>query len=89
MKGLKELNITNFIKCGINEIKPLLEEYLRTLTGVVDDFWEEHIITADIYAIRENEQPIGCFTIHGQNKITMFYVQSAYIRFAQDIFKRF
>jgi len=82
------MNKTDFIKSNIREVKPLLDDYLQTLTGVVDDFWEEHILTADVYAIREDEKPIGCFTIHSNEKITMFYVRPAYIRIAQDIFKR-
>lgn len=82
------MNKTNFMKSNIQEIKSLLDEYLQTLTGVVDDFWEEHILTADVYIICENEESIGCFAIHSNDKITMFYIHPAYIRIAQDIFKK-
>ena len=76
------------MKSSIQEIKSLLDEYLQTLTGVVDDFWEEHILTADVYIIRKNQEPIGCFTLHNKEKITMFYIQSIHVYMAQDIFKR-
>jgi len=79
---------TNFINSNIQEIKSLLDEYLQTLTGVVDDFWEEHILTADVYIICEDEQSIGCFAIHNNEKITMFYIRPAYISIAQDVFKK-
>ena len=82
------MGIISFTNSSIQEIKPLLDEYLQTLTGIVDDFWEEHILTADAYKICEDGETVGCFTIHNNEKITMFYVSPAYIRAAQDIFKK-
>ena len=78
----------NFIKSNTQEINPLLNEYLNTLIGVVDDFWEEHILTASIYLICEDDKSIGCFAIYKNEKVTMFYICPAYIRMAQDIFKK-
>ena len=82
------MNNTGFIKSGILEVRPLLDEYLQTLTDVVDDFWEGHILAADVHVIHEDDKPIGCFTIHNKEKITMFYIRPAYIKFTQDIFIR-
>jgi GNAT superfamily N-acetyltransferase len=82
------MNQIKFIKSNIQEINPLLEEYLQSLAGVVDDFWEEHILTADIYLIQQEEKAVGCFAIHNKDKITMFYIRHEDIQMAQDIFKR-
>ena len=77
-----------FVKSSIQETNSLLMEYLQSLTGVVDDFWEEHILMADIYLIHNEEKTVGCFAIHSKDKITMFYIRCEYIHMAQDIFKR-
>ena len=81
------MNIS-FQKSNLNEIKPLMSEYLNSLTGVTEDFWEEHIINADTYRINDNQEPVGCFSIFGNDKITMFYVLHDYLNNAQEIFKR-
>ena len=82
------MNQIKFIKSSIQGINPLLKEYLQSLTGVVDDFFEEHILTADIYLIQKDEKAIGCFAIHNKDKITMFYIRREDVHMAQDIFKR-
>ena len=82
------MNQIEFIKSSIKEINPIMEEYLQSLTGVVDDFWEEHILMADIYLIQKEEKAVGCFAIHKKDKITMFYIRHEYIHMAQDIFKK-
>ena len=82
------MNQIIFTKSSIQEINLLLEEYLQTLTGVVDDFWEEHILMADIYLIQKEDKDIGCFSIHNKEKITMFYLQHEFVFLAQDIFRR-
>ena len=82
------MNKIKLMISNLQETNPLLYEYLQTLTGPVDDFWEEHILTANIYLIRENDESIGCFAVHNHEKITMFYIRPAYIRRAQDIFKK-
>ena len=82
------MNQIKFEKSSIQEINSILEEYIQSLTSVVDDFWEEHILTADIYLIQKEEKTVGCFAIHNKDKITMFYIQHEYVRMAQDVFKR-
>lgn len=34
----------NFEKVMMQEAMPLYEKYVQTFSGVVDDFWEEHIL---------------------------------------------
>ena len=77
-----------FVKSSIQGTNSLLRKYLQSLTGVVDDFWEEHILTADIYLIQKEEKAVGCFAIHSKDKITMFYIQHEDFHMAQDVFKK-
>jgi GNAT superfamily N-acetyltransferase len=92
-----------FIKSDLKNIEPLFDEYLQTLTDVTDDFWEEHIIEADIYEIQKDESAIGFFSIAEKaNKIvedignkkrndkilTSFYIYYEYLVKAQGIFKQ-
>ena len=78
---------TVFEKSDLQKAKPLLEEYLQSLTGVADDSWERHILEADIYEICDSTGAVGCFSIFGNERITMFYLRPAYIHLSQDIFK--
>jgi GNAT superfamily N-acetyltransferase len=78
----------NFHKSGLNDAKNLINAYLQTLTGIIDDYWEEHIIDADIYEICNSNDAIGCFSIYGNNKISMFYLKPNWMYLAQSTFKR-
>jgi len=82
------MNVINFVKSDLPGIKVFLDEYLQSLTGVVDDFWESHILTADVYEISVDNEKIGCFAVFGVERLTVFYVRACYIYLAQDIFKR-
>jgi hypothetical protein len=68
--------------------KPFLAEYLDTLTSVVDDYWEEHVMKADFYQILLDQKAIGCFAIYHKEKITMFYLRPEYYKLAQPVFKQ-
>jgi GNAT superfamily N-acetyltransferase len=78
----------NITKTTIDGQKPLILEYLDTLTCVVDDYWEEHVMKADCYKIIIEQNEIGCFTIYHNEKITMFYMKPEYYTLAQPIFKQ-
>ena len=77
-----------FIKSDLKNIEPLFDEYLHSLTDVTDDFWEGHIINADIYKIQKDESVIGFFSIFDNEKFTSFYIYHEYLAQAQDIFKQ-
>lgn len=72
---------------GYNNIS-VMTEYSRHLTGVTDDFWEEHILAAHLYVIKMSGNSIGYFTIYGGGKLTAFYMDSQYLVLAQEVFKR-
>jgi hypothetical protein len=50
----------------------LVTDYASCLTGVTDDFWEEHILTADFYSMDMEDQRIGYFTVHDGDRLTRF-----------------
>lgn len=84
-----------FKESTIKENKHLLKEYIRSITGAVDDFWEEHVSKADFHLIFDQtagEEAIGFFTLFSEwdekTYITSFYVRDSYIGDAQRIFKK-
>lgn len=77
-----------FISSSIEKCQPFLEQYLNSLTGVVDDFWEEHIINAQFYAIVQNGIPIGCFAVYRTHKLTLFTIGTDRLHLAQPVMKR-
>ena len=73
----------------IKEIKPLMEEYLDTLTCVGDDFWEYHILKAEFYGIELDGGYIGYFAIYRKEQIiTQFYIKKQNLNLAQPIFQQ-
>jgi hypothetical protein len=70
------------------EIKPLVNQYLKTLNGVSDDFWEGHILKAAFYEIRVGGSPVGYFAIYGNERITQFFILDEYLYLAQPVFKK-
>jgi hypothetical protein len=78
----------NIRKSTLQEIEPLMKEYFKTLNGVTDDFWEHHILSADVYLVLLDHHSIGYFTIYNKEKITQFYIQEKHINLAQPIFKQ-
>ena len=55
---------------------------------MVDDFWEEHILDAQLYEIDGGAGPIGFFAIYGLEKITQFYLIDPCLNLAQPVFQR-
>jgi len=82
------MNEFTFHRSALQAIEPLLEQYLKSLTGPVEDYWEDHILSGDLYEIRDGSTPAGCFAIFEGRRLTMFYVTPAYLHEAQEIFKR-
>ena len=78
----------NIVDSTMDDIKVLMSQYLKTINGVTDDFWESNILGAQIYKIIAEEKEIGCFSIFQNEKITLFYLQEQYIYLAQPIFKQ-
>ncbi|OGO92460.1 MAG: hypothetical protein A2Y17_10905 [Clostridiales bacterium GWF2_38_85] len=82
------INDTIFNKININNIIKPLAEYSTSLTGVLDDFWEDHILSAEAYSILLNNIDIGFFTVYNNDKITSFYVEKEFFDITQRIFRQ-
>ena len=67
-------------------LEPFITRYLAALSGVTDDFWEEHILNASFYGIRERGIVIGGFAVYGGTTLTLFYLPPERIVLAQPIF---
>ena len=65
---------------------PLFDEYVDSITGVNDDFWEEHVLDSKIYRVESAEQPIGLCGVNNQENLTFFYIQPIFLRHAQQAF---
>lgn len=50
-----------FEKSDFSALRPQLAAYLSALTGPADDFWEDHVLRADVYAIRRGADAVGFF----------------------------
>ncbi|PJI08165.1 MULTISPECIES: GNAT family N-acetyltransferase [Clostridium] len=80
-----------FEKAVMSDFMEMVNSYIKTLTGVVDDFWEQHIIDGDFYIIKLDKSIIGFYTLFVESDkktyITSFYVSEKYIGLAQEIIK--
>ncbi|HZW48699.1 MAG TPA: GNAT family N-acetyltransferase [Bacillota bacterium] len=71
-------------------LQPLFSEYLKTLTGVTDGFWEANLLNAEHYSIRQssNDSLIGGFALQKGERLTWFYLKPTYLHRAQGIFQQ-
>lgn len=78
----------------MKEAMPIYEKYIQTFSGVVDDFWEEHILKGDIYLISDEggDTVCGCFSTrllwNDDTYLTSFYVEEMYYPYARDLVER-
>lgn len=68
--------IYTFMKTDFTTIRPQVDAYLTALTGPVDDFWEDHVLRADVYAIRREAETVGflCCLMEDAPRMTAFWV---------------
>lgn len=66
----------------------LFTNYAERLTGIIDDFWEMHILGAELFTILHESRSIGYFTVYDDEKLTSLFIENAYLYKAQDIFQR-
>lgn len=78
----------DILNTTLNEQMPIFREYLNTLTCVVDDYWEEHVMKADFYQIMKDQKIIGCFAVYQKEKLTMFYLRPEYYSQSQPVFQK-
>ncbi|MGN0479739.1 MAG: hypothetical protein ACI4GO_09930 [Hominenteromicrobium sp.] len=67
-----------FKKTDFAAIRPQVDAYLAALTGPVDDFWENHILRADAYAVCRGAETVGFFCCLQEEtpRMTAFWVDN-------------
>lgn len=90
-EGNKTMDNIIFEKSEIDNNMNIVNSYIETLTCVVDDFWEQHVINGVFYVIKYDNNIIGFYTLFNEwdekKYITSYYLEDKYIWLAQDIMK--
>jgi N-acetylglutamate synthase-like GNAT family acetyltransferase len=73
-------------ECQIDEIQPLIKEYLQGLTSPFDSFLEEHILASTFYTIQFEMKEVGYYAIHNGQLLTQFYIRRSYQMHLQKMF---
>lgn len=80
-----------FEKADLNAIQTQFNAYLASLTGPVDDFWEDHVCQGRLHAICRNGKTVGFFGVIPGNepRLTSFFVDDTVsTRDSEEIFER-
>lgn len=77
-----------FLSSSLDEERTLIDAYVASMTGVNDDFWEEHILESQMWRIALHGETIGFFGIHGGENLTCFHTPRAWLRHAQPAFQQ-
>lgn len=75
-----------FQSTSLQENILLINEYLQTITGINDDFWEGHVLDSQMYILKNDTITMGIMGIYQNENMTFFYVMPSYIRYAQLAF---
>lgn len=52
-----------FIPTTLENLRPQFTAYLKSLTNPVDDFWEDHVCRAAVYAVQRESTIVGFFGV--------------------------
>lgn len=77
-------------KTTMDAVSNLMDFYLKTITGVVDDFWEEHIYNAQFYLIEVKDNEAGFFSIYEESDaeyLTSLYLLPRYLDLGVEVMK--
>jgi len=65
----------------------LTDLYFESLTGLYDDYLEDHILGSVHYKMTYEKKEIGYFAVYKKEKLTQFYIVDLYKHLAQGCFK--
>ncbi|WP_152399814.1 GNAT family N-acetyltransferase [Paenibacillus cellulositrophicus] len=74
--------------CGIEEIRELLQEYIKGLSSPFDTFHEQYILASQFYIILSENASIGYYAIHDHSLLTQFYLRRPHQRHVQILLRR-
>jgi len=77
-----------FQNCTFKEIKEKVRKYYTENRIIVDSFWEDHVLESSTYTILAEGKIIGFFAIHHKQLLTLFNVDTEYVHYAQELFKK-
>ena len=77
-----------FSPCKWDEMKGMVQNYLKENDIVIDAFWEDHVMDSNHYKMTHCDEIVGYFSIHNGSTITLFHVISHYANQAQELFAR-
>ncbi|MBL4934165.1 GNAT family N-acetyltransferase [Clostridium sp. YIM B02515] len=75
-----------YVKSNIEENKESFSSYLSSLSGIYDEFLEEHILNSEIYSIYVDDVYCGYFGIFNKTLLTQFFITKGFLRHGQKIF---
>ncbi len=75
-----------FVRTTREGCDDLFQAYLATLSGVYDNFLEDHILDSDCHRIQDGDRTIGLLAVHGNTMLTVFHIGLADLRLAQPAF---
>ena len=75
-----------FTPTTMEESNDLYRAYLATLSGVYDNFLEDHILGSAFHLIRKDDRTIGFLAIHADSLLTLFFIERSELRLAQPAF---
>lgn len=77
----------DFRRSSLTDNGEFFEEYLHSLSGVYDDFLEDHILASQIYSIYIDNVHCGYFGIYERELLTQFFMVRSMLRLGQRVFK--
>lgn len=86
----KEFYIMKYTFCRDNDADKLelLSQYAQRLTGVTDDFWEQHILGAQVHRILADGASVGWLTIYDGELATAMELAPEHRTHAREILAR-
>ncbi len=75
-----------YVKASLEENKEFFNSYVDSLSGIYDDFLEDHILSSEIYSIYIDKQHSGYFGIFNKTMLTQFFVTKRFLKLAQKVF---
>lgn len=77
----------NYIKSSFEENNIFFDMYFKNLSGIYDNFLEDHILKSQVYKILSDDMPVGYFAIFENTMLTQFFIEKAKMKYSQTIFE--
>jgi GNAT superfamily N-acetyltransferase len=75
-----------YVKSSFEENKDFFASYVKSISGIYDEYLDDHILNSEIYSVYINDQHCGYFGVFNKTMLTQFFIAREYLREAQKIF---